>query len=71
MSDDPACHVVFRLRVQDVELGHQREHGVEGTHHPLRGRVEIGAEGDAARLELVTPGEGEYCVVKEVSVGEL
>ena len=66
------CHVEFRFGVQDVELSHQGERGVEGADHPLRGGVEVGAEGDAARLERVpAAGEGEYGVVEEVIVGQL
>ena len=46
--DVDACKV-FRLGVQDVELGDEGEHGVEGADHPLRGGVQVGAVGDAAQ----------------------
>ena len=64
------CHVV-PVHVEDVELRHQGECGVEGADHPLRLGFEVGAVGNAARFEHMSFWQGEDGVVEKVLVGEL
>ena len=64
------CHVV-PVHVEDVELRHQGERRVEGADHPLRLGFEVGAVGNATRLEHVSSWQCQDGVVEKVLVGEL